>query len=235
MPPITEDELPYDLPDGWSWCRLGEMILSNTGGGTPSKQNSAYWNGTIPWASVKDLNCDILTHTIDSITDLGLCESTSNLIPAYNVIVCTHMGLGKIVVNAIPVAINQDLRALSLPKEIVQKYFVYWYKTLIIEGSGMTVKGITLETLNNLVFPIPPLAEQQRIVTKVDELIALCKELKCVDVQPIDHSNIVPFPAKTEADDTEPIKMAAQGKVAEQPSKQHTAALNDLLEMIDDD
>jgi type I restriction enzyme S subunit len=63
LPPITKDEIPYDLPDGWVWCRLGDIILKNIGGGTPSKQNPEYWDGSIPWVSVKDLNCDILTST----------------------------------------------------------------------------------------------------------------------------------------------------------------------------
>ena len=66
--------------------------------------------------------------------------------------------------------------------------------------------------------------------------MALCDELKHVDEQPIDHSNnIISFPAKPETEDSEPIRMAAQGKVEVQPSKQHEAALDDLLEMMDDD
>ncbi|NSW91726.1 MAG: restriction endonuclease subunit S [Firmicutes bacterium] len=116
LPPITEDEIPYDLPEGWVWCRLGDIVIQNIGGGTPSKQNSAYWNGNIPWASVKDLTGPILDKTRDYITELGLEESSSNLIPANSIIVCTRMGLGKISINTIPVAINQDLRALIISR-----------------------------------------------------------------------------------------------------------------------
>ncbi len=235
LPPITEDEIPYDLPEGWVWCRLGEIMHGNVGGGTPSKQRAEYWNGNIPWASVKDLNCDILTTTQDTITELGLRESASNLIPADSIIVCMRMGLGKIVISAIPVAINQDLRALYIPKDkILGGYFVYWYKTLIIDGGGMTVKGITISDLSNMLFPLSPLAEQQRIVAKVDELMALCDELKHVGEQPIDHNKVIQFPAEAEVE-TEPLQMAAQGKVFEQPSKKHAAALDDLVEMMDDD
>lgn len=231
--PITEDVIPYDLPDGWVWCRLGEIMHGNVGGGTPSKQRAEYWNGNIPWASVKDLNCNILSTTQDTITELGLKESTSNLIPADSIIVCMRMGLGKIAISAIPVAINQDLRALFIPKDkIVDQYFIYWYKTLIINGGGMTVKGITINDLNNMLFPLPPLTEQQRIVAKVYELMALCDELKHVGEQPIDHSNLVPFPAEAEV---EPLQMAARGKVSNQPSKKHAEALDDLVEMMGDD
>ena len=180
--PISEEEIPYDLPDKWVWCRLGEIVFENIGGGTPSKQNPEYWNGTIPWASVKDLNCNVLTTTKDYITEIGLFESSSNLIPANSIIVCTRMGLGKIVRNAVPVAINQDLRALIIPLDKIDSaFFINWYKTLNIQGGGMTVKGITLEVLNNITFPLPPLAEQQCIVAKVDELMAMCDELETAE------------------------------------------------------
>jgi type I restriction enzyme S subunit len=75
---------------------LGEIVLQNLGGGTPSKSNPDYWNGGIPWRSVKDLNCKFLDSTQDNISRDGLKNSSSNLIPAGNLIACTRMGLGKI-------------------------------------------------------------------------------------------------------------------------------------------
>ncbi len=176
---ITEEDIPYDLPDGWVWCRLGDIIQKSIGGGTPSKQDSEYWDGTIPWASVKDLNCDILEKTRDHISEKGLLESASNLIPAGVIIICTRMGLGKIVINTVPVAINQDLRALFISQESLEyAYFINWYKVQDIQGDGMTVKGITIETISNMLFPLPPLAEQHRIVAKVNDLMLLCDSLK---------------------------------------------------------
>ena len=111
LPEITPDEIPYDLPESWEWVKLENIIHDSIGGGTPSKNNISFWNGNIPWASVKDLNVDVfLEKTIDSITEEGLRRSSSNLVPENTIIVCTRMGLGKIVINKIPVAINQDLR-----------------------------------------------------------------------------------------------------------------------------
>ena len=232
LPPITEDEIPYDLPDGWVWCRLGDVILQNIGGGTPSKQNPDFWNGEIPWASVKDLNCDRLTQTIDTITATGLENSSSNLIPAGSIILCTRMGLGKIAVNEIDVAINQDLRAVFLPKDHVNmNYFIYFYKAQEITGSGMTVKGISLNELHSLLLPLPPLTEQQRIVAKVDELMALCDEMKAakdISVQRL-ASNIMPFPQQGE--DEREIGIAARGEMQEISAE----AARDIREMFGDD
>jgi len=216
LPPINEDEIPYDLPNGWQWCRLGDVVIQNIGGGTPSKHNAKYWGGDIPWASVKDLNCDVLQETQDKITKLGLENSSSNLIPAGNIIICTRMGLGKIVTTAIDVAINQDLRALYLAEAHVNKqFFIYSYKAQEVTGSGMTVKGIKVEELHAILFALPPLAEQHRIVAKIDELMNLCDELKTAHNLPLAQKtqSIIPFPQKTVASvaTDKDIRMAARG------------------------
>ena len=176
--PVTADEVPFDIPENWVWVRLGDVILQNIGGGTPSKQEPSYWNGDIPWASVKDLNCDVLTKTIDSITAEGLENSSSNLIPKGTLIICTRMGLGKIALAEIDVAINQDLRAIFLPECLNKHYFYHFYRTLKMEGKGATVKGITVEELHNTPFPLPPLSEQQAIAEKLTRLLAEIDRLK---------------------------------------------------------
>ncbi len=174
----VEKEL-LSLPSNWVTARLGDLIYSIVGGGTPSKRNPEYWEGDIPWASVKDLGKEkYLEQTVDKITELGLKQSSTNLIPKGRVILCTRMGLGKIAINKIDVAINQDLKALHLFEEIDLNYFYNFYLTQNITGSGMTVKGIRQEDLLNILVPLPPLAEQKRIVSKVDELMALCDQLE---------------------------------------------------------
>lgn len=167
------------VPHGWASIPLGCVIASNTGGGTPAKQNLAYWNGPIPWASVKDIQSNkYLTTTIDSITQDGLKKSSSNLIPTNRLIVVTRMGLGKLAINKIPVAINQDLRAIE-PNEALDLDFAYLlFKALKLVGKGVTVKGVTVDVLHSIPVALPPVAEQGRIVAKVDELVALCDRLE---------------------------------------------------------
>lgn len=164
---------------GWLSVRLGDVVESITGGGTPSKNHAAYWGGKIPWASVKDLGtAKYLDRTQDTITKEGLENSSSNLIPEDRIIVCTRMGLGKIAINRIAVAINQDLKALMLKPSVDTDFFYNLYKTLPIEGTGMTVAGIRQAALLDIPIMLPPLAEQKLIVAKVDELMVLCDELE---------------------------------------------------------
>ena len=168
---VKKVEVPYEIPDSWEWVRLGNIILQNIGGGTPNKGNQEYWNGDIPWASVKDLNVEFLTETQDYITKYGLENSSTNIVPKDNIIIATRMGLRKVCNNKIDVAINQDLRGLIFLNAIVSSYFMEIYPILKFSSSGTTVKGISLESLNSHLIPLPPLAEQKRIVTQIEHAL----------------------------------------------------------------
>ena len=87
------------------------------------------------------------------------------------------MGLGKIAINQIDVAINQDLRGIILSQEVNKLFFIYFFKTLNLQGQGLTVKGLPVDTLNNILFPLPPLEEQKRIVEKVGLLLSQIERL----------------------------------------------------------
>lgn len=178
LPTIEDKEKPYVLPQGWEFARLGHLIHSIKSGGTPSKQNPDFWDGDIPWASVKDLGVGTsLSETQDHITQAGL-DAGSCLAAAGSILICTRMGLGKIGEALIDVAINQDLKAIALAPQINKKYFINFFKTLAIVGSGMTVAGIKQDELLGFVVPVPPCAEQARIVARVDELMHLCDALE---------------------------------------------------------
>lgn len=178
LPEIGEGEKPFELPKGWEWVRLGNLFNSIISGGTPSKRNSSYWGGNIPWASVKDLGIEkFISNTKDYITESGL-KSGSKLADKGDVLICTRMGLGKIAVTTTPIAFNQDLKGVKLTSSLDVEFFINSYATIKIKGTGTTVAGIKQEQLLAYIIGLPPLAEQQRIVAKVDELMALCDQLE---------------------------------------------------------
>lgn len=176
--PITDVEKPFELPIGWTFTRLGELFLTINSGGTPSKRNSDYWGGDVPWASVKDLGTQrYIDETQDHITEEGL-NNGSRLANIDDILICTRMGLGKISIVKSPMAYNQDLKAVSLTSNVSVEYFINTYATLKIKGTGTTVEGIKQEQLLEYIIGFPPLREQHRIVAKVDELMALCDQLE---------------------------------------------------------
>ena len=162
-----EDEIPFDIPEGWAWARLGS-VSQIRGGATPDKSNSAYWNGTVNWASMKDIHGDFLLSTIDRITEEGLASKTSiGVCQPGELIVSSRLVPGKSIISKIVTAINQDLKIVQSDAFLVD-YLHYWFQSQLDVfkrlGSGTTVPGIKLERLESSLIPTPSLAEQARIV-----------------------------------------------------------------------
>ena len=173
------ENVPFAIPEKWKWLTIKEITEKIIGGGTPSKGCADYWNGDIPWASVKDLKGDVLSNTKDHITQAGLDNSSSKLIQKGTIIICVRMGLGKISINSIDIAINQDLKAIFIKENIIdKKYFFFFYKSLSIKGSGSTVMGIKTKDLLSIPIPIPPLDEQRRIVAKLNKLLSSVAQIE---------------------------------------------------------
>ncbi|MFJ6411342.1 restriction endonuclease subunit S [Terribacillus saccharophilus] len=172
---------PYSLPDNWVWV-YAESVLDFIGGGTPSKSNLSFWNGSIPWASVKDIKGRYLNATIDSITNEGLENSSATLANEGELLLVTRMAPGKSTITNIQTTINQDLKIVR-PKASISSHFLWLYFTVntpVIESdsTGSTVKGIQVQKLNKYLFPLPPFKEQKRIADKVESLLNRVDEAK---------------------------------------------------------
>lgn len=156
----------------WESLKLGDVLEKIEGGGTPSKDKSEYWNGSIPWASVKDIVTHNPIDTVDHITEEGLSNSSSKLIPAGILITPTRMALGCVVLFDVPVAINQDLKALYPNKNLNKKFLYYWFQknsaTIEKMGNGSTVTGIQLSELKGLPINLPSSEEQEQIVKALE-------------------------------------------------------------------
>lgn len=166
---------------------LGEVIKL-IGGGTPSKMIDEYWIGTIPWASVKDLKSDLLTSTIDHISEAAIANSATNLIPAGSLIIATRMAVGKTVICLQDTAINQDLKAVKIIGEANVKFLQHLFKSkesyFDSVSSGATVKGIKIEHITKLKVPFPPIELQNQFA----ERVAVIEEQKAIAQKSLEHS-----------------------------------------------
>lgn len=175
------EELIAELcPLGVEFKPLGDCISRNMGGGTPSRSNSSYWNGDIPWASVGELSVagNVIQSTRSSITREGLKESSSNVVKRGDVIVAVKISPGKMKIAGRDIAINQDLRGLTLREFIDSKFLTYYFQTVSVVGDGTIVKGITNSTLERIRVPVPPLKIQHEIVKVLDSFTQLAVELE---------------------------------------------------------
>ena len=175
-PAITPTAISNEgLPDGWRWVRLGE-VCDFIGGGTPSKNESKYWNGKLNWASVKDVKGNFLNSTEDTITELGLENSASNVAEPNDLILITRISPGKSIISNIRTAVNQDLKIVK-PKFKTSANFLHYYfqaieREVIKKSSGTTVLGITLNNLNEIKIPLLDSDTQHAIVSKIKELLS---------------------------------------------------------------
>ena len=171
-------DVPYQIPNTWKWSRLRDIVSLNIGGGTPSKNNRLYWDGDIPWASVKDIQSNTLSKTFELITDIGLSNSSANIVPKGNVVIATRMSLNKVAVTIIDTAINQDLRGLFFVTDELRDYFVRMYPHLKFPSLGTTVKGISLPVFNSTLVPLPNEQQLTKINLLVQEVDKYCLEFQ---------------------------------------------------------
>lgn len=153
--------------------QLGE-VCEIVGGGTPSRDRPDYYGGSIPWMTVKDFGDSFsISSTQERITQAGLNNSASRLIPAGNVIISTRMSVGKATLNQIDLAINQDLKALLCRSELLPEYLTFFLASaaprLEAKATGATVKGITIDEIQELDLPLPSLPEQRRIAAMLEQ------------------------------------------------------------------
>ena len=159
---------------GWKARNLGDLCHV-IGGGTPSKDKAEFYLGEIPWATVRDMRHELITETECKITLAAVKSSATNIIPSGNVVIATRVGLGKVCLIAQDTAINQDLRGVVPidPTVLAVRFLFWWLKSIsdqiVAEGTGATVQGVKLPFVKSLQLPLPPLPEQQRIVTLLDE------------------------------------------------------------------
>ena len=176
------DELPFEIPDSWVWCRL-ENLCDIVNGFTPLRSNKAYWdNGDIPWFTIEDIRHQgrIITKTEQHITKEALSKDSKRIIPKDSVLLCCTASVGEFAYTKIPLTTNQQFNGLVIKR--CYKYFIlplYLFtfsqtlKKQIIQRAGGTTFGfLSVGELAKFLVSISPLSEQKRIINIVENLLA---------------------------------------------------------------
>ena len=189
LPPITEDEIPFEIPENWVWCRLGEitsLVTDGKHGDCRNQKESGYY-----FLSAKDLQLNKFVYDgAREITydDFQETHNRTNLEPGDLCVVNTGATIGKTVI-----APESPLtRKTTFQKSVaVVKFFnsftsVFFMEYLVIlqtptllkTSRGSAINNLLLGDMRNMAIPLPPLTEQQRIVAKLDELMGYCDDLE---------------------------------------------------------
>ena len=170
---ITDNGHYQKLPDGWCLTILGSIGTWQSGA-TPSRLQKDYYGGNIPWLKTGDLNDGIITNIPEFITEKALEETSVKLNPTDSILIAMYGAtIGKIGILSFPATTNQACCA-CLDYKIDKMYIFYFLLSnrinFVSMGGGGAQPNISKEKIVNTTFPLPPLAEQKRIVSKIEEL-----------------------------------------------------------------
>ncbi len=178
--PCDNAHYQYNLPDNWEWTTLGNIGKWQSGG-TPDRKNKSYYNGEIPWLRIADLQDDYITEATEFITQEGLNNSSTKFNPIGSVALAMYGSIGKVGILTFPSTTNQAICVCS-NYIIAQKYLFYYLisqrDNFFMQAGGGVQANISKQIIVKHPIPIPPYAEQKRIVAKIEELFVTIDKIK---------------------------------------------------------
>lgn len=173
----------------WKSAKLGD-VCNIINGSTPSRKELRYWeNGNILWFTIDDLRAQgrEITTTAQKITAAAVNETSVKLVPANSVLLCCTASVGEVAIARSEMATNQQFNALVSKTDNLLPEYLYYFastlkETLLAVSGSATINFVAISKLKNISILVPPLAEQKRIVAKLDAAFAEIDEaLLCVN------------------------------------------------------
>lgn len=176
LPEITEDEVPFDIPESWAMVRFGSVVSLLSGTDFKPEDYNNQGEGTVYITGASNLS-------EEGVIVSRWTETPRNIANRGDVLlVCKGSGYGKTVICDVDEAhIARQIMAVKKTENMSMAYIRYFLQANIqfIKSKGQgVIPGIDRATVLGMAFPIPPLAEQKRIVAKIEELLPLCERLK---------------------------------------------------------
>jgi len=171
----------YDVTS-WQQMTLGDIGRWGSGG-TPKRTKPEYYGGSIPWLVIGDLNDSVVYKSKNSITSIGLSESSAKLVPPGTILIGMYGSIGKLGIAGIDCATNQAIATCLAESDFVNASYLFNYilsqrKALLSMGKGGAQQNISQTVLKAYPIPLPPLAEQKAIAEKLDTLLAQVESTK---------------------------------------------------------
>lgn len=170
-----------ELPKGWRYVKLSDLAEIQSGG-TPSRSNSSYWNGNIPWVKISDIKGKYITETEEFITEEGMSNSSAKMFERGTIIFSIFATIGKVAILDIDATTNQALVGLKNNNQVDKTFLVYALTELSERisnlGKGVAQKNINISILKEVEIPLPPLEEQKQIAEKLNKVFDQIESIK---------------------------------------------------------
>lgn len=179
LSPITDDEKPFDIPESWEWVRLGEICIDFI---VPQRDKPTSFGGNIPWCRIEDIEGKYLNGSKSNqlVTESLAKQMNMHLCPIGTVICACSASIGNQAITTVQCYTNQTFIGLVCSCGLFNEYLYYYMSSqkdnLKKIGKGTTISYISRKKFEDYLFPLPPLAEQHRIVEKIEELLPLVEE-----------------------------------------------------------
>ncbi len=179
---IKAAEVPYELPAGWAWVRLGDIGIWKSGS-TPSRANAKFYGGGIPWVKSGEVKQGHIKSTEETITELALEKCSLSLNEKGSVLVAMYgANIGEVGILEIDATTNQAICACKTYRNFSENYLLNLITSLkpyfLSQSAGAAQPNISREKIVATLIPLPPLPEQHRVVAKIDQLMVRCDELE---------------------------------------------------------
>ena len=179
---VPVEEQPYKVPENWCWTRLGNVAMWGSGG-TPSRKNPSFYQGDIPWIKTGELNEGVIYDTEEHISKEAVEKSSAKMFPVNTVIIAMYGAtIGKVGIMGVPATTNQACACGVCSKGIevtfLAKFLQSQKQNFIMKGKGGAQPNISQQIIKNHPIALPPMAEQSRIVARIESLFAKLDEAK---------------------------------------------------------
>ena len=180
---IKESEKPFEIPTSWEWMRFSD-VADFRAGKTPSRKDSRFWvDGVYPWVSIADMkHGETLLETKEQVPDVAASEVFRGTIsPKGTLLMSFKLTIGKMSILGVDAFHNEAIISIYPHHEVLRDYFLKCLNGFDLSaGNKDAIKGKTLnrQSLSSIVLAVPPQNEILRILSKYDELMALCDDLE---------------------------------------------------------
>ena len=178
LPEIDDEEIPFEIPQNWKWVRLGTVLNEVI---VPQRDKPKQFDGDIPWCRIEDADGDYMTksHSNQNVSQKTIDEMNLRVFPVGTILsACSGGSIGRILITTTELCTNQTFNGLVCNEGLYNRYLFHFLRNSIGKlknmGSGAAMEYVSQKKIGEMLLPLPPFAEQQRIVEKIDSLLEIC-------------------------------------------------------------